>query len=223
MLRAVRRKLREERVPRCCARADQPDTGRSSGPGTSVGLSSATEGLVQRAPKKPASNPARGRCQRAPYAASTPLNTPSPTRAAPVSASTRSPVSRHPAQAKPFSLLGLPRLLRPTSPPPAPPVVPPVLPCPDLSGMSRKGGPAREAVDPPSSCSTGVPGGFGRRRVGASVPLGTDHQDGTRRREQAGRHGGLLSLRGPAARRGGRSRGSHAAHDAAAAPAGAGP
>ncbi len=120
------------------------------------------------------------------------------------------PLPIYPASTVPTALLPLPvacfaptrrRSLR----------FPPVLPCPDLSGMSRKGV-QREGVDPPSSCSTGGIRDFGRRRVGAGVPLGADPRTGhvggnspdgtvlisaveTRQRDAPGRRGvGALSV-----------------------------
>lgn len=64
-----------------------------------------------------------------------------------------------------------PCLLRLDPPTPAP--LPACAALPDLSGWSRKGGPARSG-GPPFLESTGGTGLFGRRRVGARVPLGTD-------------------------------------------------
>jgi hypothetical protein len=92
------------------------------------------------------------------------------------------------------SRLALPCLARPARPasprpvPPTPAPLPPVLPA--LICLACRGrGVQREAVDPPSSFSTGGTRNFGRRRVGARVPPGADRPGGTDRKEQVGRHG----------------------------------
>ena len=65
--------------------------------------------------------------------------------------------------------------------------LPPVLPAP-MYRAGRGRGVQREAVDPPSSLSTGGVEAFGRRRVVAPGPLGWERHGGTGRREPAGRH-----------------------------------
>ena len=175
-----------------------------------------------------ASRKRHARC-RAPRAAPARRRTrsPLPTRDATSHRHLRAPAHSSPFEPPgpsvlPFLRLALPSaspLLPPRPTPPTPAPLPPVLPA--LIYLACRGrGVQREAVDPPSSCSTGGTRDFGRSSgrgacSARSGPLGRNRSEGTGRTAR----GVDLSLRDQGARRGGASRGRSAARGAAAAPA----